>query len=136
MFKQGIVTSILSLLALTSNALATTPATTMPPVFEGTYQCKGIDPYLNNKVYQGTVTVKPHNTVYELSMNYDTGESSVGTGGQYGPNLMSVVFKDIKHPDHIGLEQYSLTTDNKVIEGYWVYLGMAKLGKEVCQKTA
>lgn len=101
--------------------------------FAGVYDCKGTDPYLK-KEYTGTVTVKQQNAVYILEMKYDTGETYVGTGGQYNPTLMFVAFQDIKNPQRVGLEQYTLTDDKSSIQGYWVYLKDDKLGSEVCKR--
>jgi hypothetical protein len=102
--------------------------------FEGTYKCKGHDPYIN-KDYSGTITVTHSNSVYQLEMNYDTGDNAIGTGGQYDPTLMSVVFQDKNNLKHVGLEQYTFSDDKKKIQGYWVYLGADKLGSEVCEKV-
>jgi hypothetical protein len=102
--------------------------------FEGTYKCKGHDPYVN-KDYSGTITVTHTNAVYQLIMKYDLGEDAIGTGGQYDPTLMSVVFQDKKDLKHVGLEQYTFSADRKNIQGYWVYLGEDKLGSEVCEKV-
>ena len=104
------------------------------PSFVGVYKCKGIDPYLNDKTYTGTVTVTQQNTVYRLEMDYDTGEKAIGTGGLYDQHLLSVVFQDTTDPKHVGLEQYHFTDDYKTMSGYWVYLGNDKLGKEICDK--
>jgi hypothetical protein len=103
--------------------------------FEGTYHCKGTDPYMN-KTYEGTVKVSHKNAVYQLEMTYDNGEKAVGTGGQYEPTLRSVVFQDQENLKHIGLEQYTFTPDRKKIQGYWVYLGEDKLGREVCDRVS
>ena len=106
-----------------------------PNVFLGTYKCTGTDPYLNKK-YSGTVVVHQQHTVYRLEMNYDTGEHYLGTGGQYDPTLMSVVFQDTQNPKRIGLEQYTFIDKEKTrMQGYWVYLGDDKLGVEVCKKV-
>lgn len=101
--------------------------------FIGTYKCHGFDPY-RNKEYSGTVIVRQQNTVYSLDMNYDTGDHDLGTGGQYDPSLMSVVFQDPKNLKSVGLEQYTFSADSKTMSGYWVYLGKDKLGTEVCIK--
>jgi hypothetical protein len=101
--------------------------------FVGQYTCKGSDPYLNRH-YSGTVSISQQNTVYSLKMDYDTGEHSIGTGGQWDENLMSVVFQNQKNRKNIGLEQYHFSPDHSRIEGFWVYLGKDKLGKEVCTK--
>lgn len=103
--------------------------------FLGTYRCTGYDPYLNEK-YSGTVIVKQQNTVYQLNMNYDTGEHSIGTGGQYDPTLISVVFQDVKNIKNTGLEQYHFSDDKKTMQGYWVYLGNDKLGNEICERVS
>ncbi len=103
-------------------------------VFVGTYSCTGTDPYLN-KSYSGTVVVAQQNTVYKLTMKYDTGESYIATGGQYDPTLMSVVFQDIQNLKRVGLEQYTLTDDKNTMQGYWVYLGESKLGTEICKRV-
>jgi hypothetical protein len=102
-------------------------------VFEGVYKCVGTDPYLE-KTYTGTVTITQQNTVYRLNMDYDTGEKALGTGGQYDSTLLSVVFQDTDDLKKVGLEQYKFSKDKKTIQGYWVYLGHDKLGKEVCTK--
>lgn len=101
--------------------------------FTGTYQCKGFDPYLN-KYYTGTVKIIPQNTVYRLTMEYDTGEKVVGTGGLSDDDTISVVFQNPKDLKKVGLELYSFSNSLKEIRGYWVYLGKDKLGKEVCTK--
>jgi hypothetical protein len=103
-------------------------------VFEGTYNCKGFDPYLNRN-YTGTVIVKQQHAVYSLDMHYDTGENYRGTGGQYDPTLMSVVFQDKKDLKRVGLEQYALSNDKNTMQGYWVYLGEDKLGTEICNRV-
>ena len=103
------------------------------PDFAGTYKCTGWDPYLD-KPYTGKVQLIPQNTVYQLEMTYDTGEKSIGTAGLYDDNTLSVVFQDKKDANKIGLERYSYSPDHKKIQGYWVYLGKDKLGKEVCEK--
>jgi hypothetical protein len=102
--------------------------------FQGVYNCKGKDPYLNSD-YSGTVTITPQNTVYRIDMKYDTGEEDLGTGGLYDQTLLSVVFQDQKNKEHIGLEQYHFSPDHKKIGGFWVYLGQDKLGTEVCEKV-
>lgn len=101
--------------------------------FVGTYHCKGYDPYLQ-KDYSGTIKIEPQNTVYRLVMKYDTGEEAIGTAGLFDTNTISVVFQDTKDPKKIGLERYSVASDGKSIEGYWVYLHEDKLGTEVCVK--
>lgn len=103
------------------------------PDFQGTYQCKGFDPYLN-RGYTGTVVIANQNSVYSLKMEYDTGEKYVGTGGLYDNNTISVVFQDANNLKIVGLERYSYSKAHKAIQGYWVYLGKDKLGKEVCEK--
>lgn len=103
------------------------------PGFEGVYQCKGFDPYLN-KAYSGTLRIVPRNTVYDVVMEYDTGEKAVGTAGLWDNETIAVVFQDTNDPKIIGLERYSYSKDHKEIQGYWVYLGKDKLGKEVCVK--
>lgn len=103
------------------------------PGFEGTYQCKGFDPYLN-RGYSGTVHIVPYNTVYNVIMTYDTGEKARGTAALWDDNTIAVVFQNISNPKVIGLERYSYTKDHKKIQGYWVYLGKDKLGKEICEK--
>lgn len=103
--------------------------------FEGVYQCEGTDPYLNKK-YSGTLTITPQNTVYQISMKYDTGEELRGTGGQYNNQLLSVVFQDVHDLKKTGLEQYQWSEDKTRMGGYWVYLGKDKLGTEVCEKKA
>lgn len=102
--------------------------------FVGTYSCTGMDPYLNKK-YTGKVIVRQQHAVYSLEMIYDTGEKYRGTGGQYNPTLMSVVFQDINNPKKVGLEQYGFYNgDLNTMQGYWVYLGEDKLGTEVCKR--
>lgn len=101
--------------------------------FTGTYRCKGIDPYLNES-YSGIVKIAQQNAVYKLDMAYDTGEKAIGTAGLYDDTTIAVVFQDKKNLKKVGLERYSLTPDHKKIQGYWVYLGEDKLGKEVCVK--
>jgi len=103
--------------------------------FAGYYHCQGFDPYLNKK-YTGKVTVYYQNTVYGLIMEYDTGEIYKGTGGQYSPELMSVVFQDIHNLKHVGLEQYTFAANKKIMQGFWVYLGEDKLGTEICEKIS
>ncbi len=103
------------------------------PHFEGVYRCKGFDPYLNRE-YSGTIKIVHYNTVYNVLMKYDTGEVSRGTAGLWDENTIAVVFQDIKKLENIGLERYTYSKDRKKIEGYWVYLGKDKLGKEVCEK--
>ena len=120
------------LLSLSNTALA---ATIAEPIFAGTYKCHGFDPYLN-KYYSGTAIIKQQNTVYSIQMSYDTGEISRATGGQYNEKLLSVAFQDTKDLKKVGLEQYTLQDDKKTIEGYWVYLGKDKLGKETCEKVS
>ncbi len=101
--------------------------------FAGVYKCHGTDPYLN-KAYTGTVTVTHQHSVYKLEMDYDTGETANGTGGQYDATLMSVVFQDKKDPKKVGLEQYTFTPNKQIMQGYWVYLGQTKLGTEICER--
>lgn len=101
--------------------------------FVGTYNCKGFDPYLN-KAYSGVVKITQQNTVYRLEMKYDTGENAVGTGGLYDDDTIAVVFQDTKDLKKVGLERYTYSNDLRRIEGYWVYLGQDKLGKEICEK--
>jgi hypothetical protein len=101
--------------------------------FIGTYHCTGHDPYLNRD-YTGTVVIAQQNTVYKISMTYDTGEKYIATGGQYNEELLSVVFQDVNDLHKVGLEQYRLTPNRKQMGGYWVYLGEDKLGREVCLK--
>jgi len=103
--------------------------------FIGVYKCKGYDPYLKRN-YSGTVTIAAQNTVYKITMDYDTGEKYKATGGPYSTNLLSVVFQDINKPDHVGLEQYTLSEDEKKMGGFWVYLGKDKLGEEICEKLS
>lgn len=102
--------------------------------FEGKYKCQGTDPYLNKK-YSGTLTITPQNTVYKISMKYDTGEELRGTGGQYNNELLSVVFQDVRDLKKVGLEQYQWGSSQKEMGGYWVYLGKDKLGSEVCERV-
>lgn len=101
--------------------------------FIGSYHCKGFDPYLN-KNYSGTVKVEQQNTVYRITMTYDTGQIYHATGGQYNDELLSVVFQDDADLKTVGLEQYHWSPDKKAIGGFWVYLGKDKLGSEVCEK--
>jgi hypothetical protein len=103
-----------------------------PVDFSGTYKCQGFDPY-TNQPYKGRIVISQQNTVYHLKMKYDTDEAN-GTGGLYDNQTISVVFQDINDPKKIGLERYSYSKDHKRIEGYWVYLGQDKLGKEACEK--
>jgi hypothetical protein len=89
---------------------------------EGSYMCKGTDPYIN-KNYAGIITVRAQdndeensdesgtassddNSVFQLTMNYETGEKSLGTGF-FSNNLLSVVFQDTASADIIGLQYYS-----------------------------
>jgi hypothetical protein len=124
--KKGFLAISLLLLSTTAFAVEDT--------FQGVYNCKGKDPYLNSD-YSGTVTITPQNTVYRLDMKYDTGEEDLGTGGLYDQTLLSVVFQDQNNKAHIGLEQYHFSPDHKKIGGFWVYLGQDKLGTEVCEKV-
>ncbi|GEM_PF-6123786 len=117
---------IISLLFFASTCFA-------DPDFEGTYRCAGFDPYIN-KDYSGTVHIVRYNTVYNLLMEYDTGEVARGTAGLWDSATLAVVFQDLKNLQNIGLERYSFSKDRKRIQGYWVYLGKDKLGKEVCEK--
>jgi len=103
------------------------------PNFEGTYKCKGFDPYLNT-AYSGKIKIVHYNTVYNLIMKYDTGDTAIGTAGLWDNDTIAVVFQDIKNPKIVGLERYSYTKDHKKIQGYWVYLGKDKLGEEMCEK--
>lgn len=103
--------------------------------FEGTYRCAGFDPYLN-KDYSGTVRIVRYNTVYNLLMEYDTGEVARGTAGLWDSSTLAVVFQDLKNLQNIGLERYSFSADRTRIQGYWVYLGNYKLGKEICQRVS
>lgn len=68
-------------------------------------------------------------------MSYDTGDEAVGTGGLYDLNTIAVVFQDTRDHKKIGLERYSLSKDRQHIEGFWVYLGKDKLGRESCEKV-
>lgn len=68
-------------------------------------------------------------------MMYDTGEISQGTAGLWDETSLAVVFQDRKDPKKIGLERYTYSKDHEKIQGYWVYLGGDKLGKEVCEKV-
>jgi hypothetical protein len=124
--RKGLCVLLLCLVAPTAFAVEAE--------FVGKYHCEGQDPYLK-KHYSGTVTVKHENAVYQLDMDYGTGERSRGTGGQWNPMLMSVVFQDTEHKNHIGLEQYQFNQDKTVMQGYWVYLGYDKLGSEVCKRA-
>ncbi len=99
--------------------------------FIGTYQCKGYDPYLK-KDYAGTVLIEQQNTVYKITMKYDTGQKYHATGGQYNNELLSVVFQDEKDLKRVGLEQYQVQSDKKTMGGFWVYLGKDLLGQETC----
>jgi hypothetical protein len=67
-------------------------------------------------------------------MEYDTGEKSIGTAGIWDNETIAVVFQNTRDPKVVGLERYSYSKDHKKIQGYWVYLGKDKLGKEVCEK--
>jgi hypothetical protein len=116
-----------------SLAFAFTISTTHAASFVGTYHCKGHDPYINSN-YTGTLVVKQQNAVYNITMQYNTGEKYKATGGQYNNELMSVVFQDTHDLHRVGLEQYRFLDDEKKIGGYWVYLGKDKLGKEICVK--
>ena len=124
--KKSIFT--LLLLSYFSNGLAM-------PNFAGTYKCSGFDPYLNES-YSGTIVITPQNTVYNLKMTYDTGEEAIGTAGLYDEMTLAVVFQDTKDLKKVGLERYSYSDDRKKIQGYWVYLGKDKLGKEICEKIS
>lgn len=101
--------------------------------FLGTYHCTGHDPYLNRD-YTGIITVKQQDTVYAITMEYNTGEKYKATGGQYNEELMSVVFQDTKNAHRVGLEQYHFSDNKNEMGGFWVYLGESKLGKESCIK--
>lgn len=101
--------------------------------YVGVYKCRGHDPYLN-KDYSGTLTVEQQNTVYKISMKYDTGETYRATGGPYGNELLSVVFQDTADCKRVGLEQYYWDKQYQKMGGFWVYLGEDKLGKEWCEK--
>ncbi|MCE3238121.1 MAG: hypothetical protein K0R24_1102 [Gammaproteobacteria bacterium] len=103
------------------------------PDFAGVYNCKGFDPYIN-KVYSGKIQIAHYNTVYNVAMQYDTGEKSIGTAGIWDNETIAVVFQNTHDPKIAGLERYSYSKDHKKIQGYWVYLGKDKLGKEVCEK--
>jgi hypothetical protein len=103
------------------------------PNFEGVYHCKGFDPYIN-KFYSGKIQIVHYNTVYNVEMEYDTGEKSIGTAGIWDNETIAVVFQNTRDPKVVGLERYSYSKDHKKIQGYWVYLGKDKLGKEVCEK--
>ena len=101
--------------------------------FAGVYECEGFDPYLKRH-YTGVIVIKPQNTVYKLTMAYNTGEEAKGTGGLYDDDTIAVVFQDSRDARKVGLERYSLSEDQKYIQGYWVYLGQDKLGTEICKK--
>ncbi len=120
---------VLALLFLASICFAAVPS------FEGVYSCKGFDPYLNTD-YSGTVRIVRNNEVYQLLMEYSTGEIARGTAGRWDDITLAVVFQDLKNLENIGLERYTFSKDYKRIQGYWVYLGRDKLGKEVCEKRA
>ncbi|MHB1221824.1 MAG: hypothetical protein ACYC0J_07500 [Gammaproteobacteria bacterium] len=126
--RYGALIALLLSLSTTVSA-----ATTAKPIFTGAYECHGFDPYIN-KYYSGTAIIKQQNAVYSIVMTYDTGETSRAIGGQYNETLLSVAFQDTKDLKKVGLEQYALQDDKKTIEGYWVYLGEDKLGKETCEK--
>jgi hypothetical protein len=104
------------------------------PDYTGTYKCKGMDPYTKD-TYTGTITIEPQNTVYKLYMSYDTGENSVGTGGLFDEDELAVVFQNVDDSKKVGLERYARDPKNpNKLQGYWVYLGQDKLGKEICEK--
>ena len=105
------------------------------PQFAGKYKCEGYDPYLKT-YYKGTLEITPQNTVYQIKMQYDTGEKMIGTAGLYENDTIAVVFQDIKDLKKIGLERYSYAPDRNRIQGYWVYLGKDQLGKEVCERES
>lgn len=71
--------------------------------------------------------------VFQLSMNYETGEKSLGTGF-LDNNLLSVVFQDTASADKIGLQHYTYSEATKELKGNWVYLGKDKVGQETCVK--
>ena len=119
---------LIALLFLASASFAAIPS------FEGVYRCKGFDPYLNQD-YSGTIRITPNNAVYQLVMEYNTGEVARGTAGRWDDTTLAVVFQDLKNLENIGLERYSFSNDYKRIQGYWVYLGRDRLGKEVCEKV-
>lgn len=125
--------SLLKLFALSSVAYLSISSAYANPDFAGVYRCAGFDPYIN-KEYKGTVVITPQNTVYDVSMTYDTGEKLVGTAGLYDVDTLSVVFQDPKNLKKVGLEQYRYKDkdDHNTMQGFWVYLGKDKLGKEVC----
>jgi len=102
--------------------------------FEGTYACAGVDPY-ENKDYKGIIKIIRQPPVYQLEMDYDDGDHLVGTAGLFDNDALAVVFQNTKKKELIGLERYSFSDKkHKKIQGYWVYLGQEKLGKEVCEK--
>tara|TARA_R110000868_G_scaffold48766_2_gene157902 strand:- start:589 stop:972 length:384 start_codon:yes stop_codon:yes gene_type:complete len=121
------------LVVLLMTVLASPVTFAISSTFVGTYHCTGHDPYLDRD-YKGTLTVAQQNTVYKITMEYDTGEKYRATGGQYNEELLSVVFQDEADPHVVGLEQYHLLDDKTSMGGYWVYLGKDKLGKETCTK--
>jgi hypothetical protein len=100
--------------------------------FTGSYKCTGSDPYLHEN-YGGTVVITKDNDVYQLEMDYTTGEKSTGTAIEHGDNTLFVTFQDKENSKNIGLQQYTKDGNDKM-SGNWVYLGHNKIGKESCEK--
>ncbi len=100
---------------------------------EGTYKCKGSDPYIN-KDYTGTVTITKNGKVYNFDMHYYTGEASKGTGLLRNDMLMLVCQDPANVKDSTCIEYYAISKHDKKLVGEWVYLGKNKIGKETCSK--
>jgi hypothetical protein len=96
------------------------------------FKCSGVDPLLKQE-YSGLITISRNGEVYNLQMDYDTGEKSLGTGILRGHTL-SVIFKDANNSSNLGVQLYVITDHNRRLEGDWVYIGKNSIGKEICQK--
>jgi carboxylesterase type B len=105
-----------------------------PAVLEAknVFKCQGTDPYMKQD-YSGLVTISRSGDVYNLQMDYDTGEKAQGTGILHDSEL-SVVFRDANNPSNMGIQIYKITDRNKKMEGQWAYINKPMIGFETCEK--
>ena len=127
----------LSLLVLSFSAFAADADTSTQPMSDilgvkNIFKCQGVDPLLKQE-YSGLITISKNGDVYNLQMDYDTGEKSIGTG-ILKDRTLSVIFKDANNASNTGVQLYVITDHNKRLEGDWVYLGRNSIGKETCVK--
>lgn len=101
---------------------------------EGNYTCQGHDLFLNKDYTHGLLNIKKNGEAYNLKFNNDEDTSSeIGTGvWDEQHSVLSVIYKDDKGSNRLGVQSYSLSEDGKSLSGPWTNLGESKVGTETC----